>query len=197
MSQWADDLLAGETLSTPDGQTETVVGTTSVAEPQGVAVYNLTVADDHTYFVEGFGSASNADGTTGSTNTVDAVWVHNNCVNGPFRDPEQPDYNNAATHLDHIRARALGGLDEEENLQELAAETNMRKGGIEGQIKADMEEMKAMLGPTSTSDFNAKAVEQVFGDEIESLGNSPPPRPMNPFVLDELESDFEFPLIEW
>ncbi|MGC8540564.1 MAG: hypothetical protein ACP5QA_08030 [Phycisphaerae bacterium] len=40
--------LAGETLSTPDGQTETVVGTTSVANPQGVLVYNFTVADDHT-----------------------------------------------------------------------------------------------------------------------------------------------------
>ena len=73
----ADDLMAGETLSTPDGQTETVVGTSSVAEPQGVLVYNFTVADDHTYFVEGFGN----NGTTGSTpgSLLDAVWVHNSC----------------------------------------------------------------------------------------------------------------------
>ncbi len=72
----ADDLTAGETLSTPDGQTATVVGTTTVAEPQGVLVYNFTVADDHTYFVEGFGS----NGTTGSAAApLDAVWVHNDC----------------------------------------------------------------------------------------------------------------------
>ncbi len=76
----ADDLTAGETLSTPDGQTATVVGTTTVAEAQGVLVYNFTVADDHTYFVEGFGSAPNADGTTGSSaGPLDAVWVHNSC----------------------------------------------------------------------------------------------------------------------
>ena len=79
MSQWADDLLAGETLSTPDGQTETVIGTTSVAEPQGVLVYNFTVADDHTYFVEGFGDSAGS-GTTGSFAPLDAVWVHNSCL---------------------------------------------------------------------------------------------------------------------
>ena len=73
----ADDLTAGETLSTPDGQTATVVGTTTVAEPQGVLVYNFTLADDHTYFVEGFGS----NGTTGSSAApLDAVWVHNSCL---------------------------------------------------------------------------------------------------------------------
>ncbi len=73
----ADDLIAGEILSTPDGQTETVVGTSSVAETQGVQVYNFTVADDHTYFVKGFGSGSTSGTGTGSL--LDAVWVHNNC----------------------------------------------------------------------------------------------------------------------
>ena len=63
-----------------DGQTATAVGTVTVAEPQGVLVYNFTVADDHTYFVEGFGSATNADGTTGSAGPLDAVWVHNSCL---------------------------------------------------------------------------------------------------------------------
>ena len=79
-SRGPDDFLTGEILSTPDGQTETVVRTTSVAETQGVLVYNFTVADDHTYFVEGFGSATNADGTTSKTGTLDAVWVHNDCA---------------------------------------------------------------------------------------------------------------------
>ena len=53
------------------------MGTTSIAETQGVLVYNFTVADDHTYFVEGFGN----NGTTGSApgSLLDAVWVHNTC----------------------------------------------------------------------------------------------------------------------
>ena len=78
----ADDLTAGETLSTPDGQTAAVVGTTTVAEPQGVLLYNFTVADDHTYFVERFGSndTTGSNGTTGSSaGPLDAVWVHNSC----------------------------------------------------------------------------------------------------------------------
>ena len=98
MPQGTDDLIAGETLSTPDGQTETVVGTTSIAEPQGVAVYNLTVADDHTYFVEGFGSGTAANGTTGGNGTataapLDAVWVHNTCnpLRGNLIDEEGYD----------------------------------------------------------------------------------------------------------
>ncbi len=49
-----------------------MVGTSSVADPAGVLVYNFTVADDHTYFVEGFGSA-------GTSAPLDAVWVHNTC----------------------------------------------------------------------------------------------------------------------
>ena len=77
-----------------------MVGTTTVAEAQGVLVYNFTVADDHTYFVEGFGSAPNADGTTSATGSfagpLDAVWVHNSCLRANmeaagevFRDGEQ------------------------------------------------------------------------------------------------------------
>ncbi len=95
----ADDLTAGETLSTPDGQTATVVGTTTVAEPQGVLVYNFTVADDHTYFVEGFGSAPNADGTTSATGSsaapLDAVWVHNECGGG-FKYPNRFNFSEAS-----------------------------------------------------------------------------------------------------
>ena len=56
-----------------------MVGTTSVAEPVGVRVYNFTVADDHTYFVEGFGGASGVTGSAGTSAPLDAVWVHNTC----------------------------------------------------------------------------------------------------------------------
>ena len=59
------------------------MGTTSVAESQGVLVYNFTVADDHTYFVEGFGSSAggaDASGSAASGSLLDAVWVHNSCL---------------------------------------------------------------------------------------------------------------------
>ena len=57
------------------------MGTTSVAESQGVLVYNFTVADDHTYFVEGFGDNAGAGaGADASSSLLDAVWVHNNCA---------------------------------------------------------------------------------------------------------------------
>ena len=32
--------------------------------------------------MEGFGSATNADGTIGGFDPLDAVWVHNNCAGG-------------------------------------------------------------------------------------------------------------------
>ena len=60
-----------------------MVGTTSVAEPVGVRVYNFTVADDHTYFVEGFGGAGNAA-------PLDAVWVHNTCAGAGGAPDESP-----------------------------------------------------------------------------------------------------------
>ena len=66
----ADDLVSGDVLASPDGQRETVAGSVEVADPNGIQVYNFTVAVDHTYFVEGFG---------GSTAPLDAVWVHNGC----------------------------------------------------------------------------------------------------------------------
>ena len=52
--------------------------------------------------MEGFGSASNADGTTGSTNTVDAVWVHNSCFRQTVLDflgMEDPGAGEAAHHI--------------------------------------------------------------------------------------------------
>ena len=69
----AEDLQYGNQLESPDGQVETVLGTSTEAEPNGVQVYNFTVANDHTYFVEP--AATDSGLTTG----LDAVLVHNSC----------------------------------------------------------------------------------------------------------------------
>ena len=68
-------------------QRETVVSTASISEPQGVSVYNFTVADDHTYFVEG---ASNHDTTgTAAAAPLDALWVHDDCAAAENATPFQ------------------------------------------------------------------------------------------------------------
>jgi hypothetical protein len=58
----AQDLYAGEKIEDASGGYTTVVSSISQADPSGVTVYNFTVANDHTYFVDQGG---------------DAVWVHN------------------------------------------------------------------------------------------------------------------------
>ncbi len=74
---------------------------------------------------------------------------------------------------------SLGGGNERSNLQSLPSETNFRKGGHEGQLnKSRREYLRNGLSPDD--------VESVLGPEIESLGKSPPPRPTDPKVLDEL-----------
>jgi hypothetical protein len=53
----------------------------------------------------------------------------------PYPDPQRPNYNNGKIHRDHIQARSLDGPDTPTNIQDLAAETNIRKGGHEGALK--------------------------------------------------------------
>ena len=126
-------------------------------------VYNCRVAEYHTYFV-------------GSADWQWSVWAHNAC-NGPQADPKRPAYNNGATHQDHARARALGGTDHPSNIRPLPAETNLRKGGHEGQLVRDWQRYRE-AGMTDAQ------IEQVLGPEIQSMATSPPPRPMDPRVLD-------------
>ncbi|MFN3168783.1 MAG: polymorphic toxin-type HINT domain-containing protein [Phycisphaeraceae bacterium] len=71
----AQDLQPGDQLLTPDGTWATVTNNTLELAPAGFTVYNLTVSDGSTYYVEdGQGHAS-------------AVWVHN-C--GPGRHHLHP-----------------------------------------------------------------------------------------------------------
>ncbi|MFN3168780.1 MAG: polymorphic toxin-type HINT domain-containing protein [Phycisphaeraceae bacterium] len=61
----AQALQAGDRLLQPDGTLATVTANTTTATPQGLEVYNLTVRDGATYYVDdGQGNAA-------------AVWVHN------------------------------------------------------------------------------------------------------------------------
>ena len=117
----AKDLQNGDILRSHDGQW---VSVESVAEGEGLAaVYNLRVADYHTYFV-------------GGSDWGFSVWTHNAC----FRDPAQkaafldnllksgkapkwmkpwlsrgqtpPGYN-----VDHILPLSVGGADTPANMR--------------------------------------------------------------------------------
>jgi hypothetical protein len=58
----------------------------------------------------------------------------------------------------------------------------MRKGGLEGAL-GDYEQY---LMENGLSEQEARSVIQA---EMESLGKSPPPRPMDPDILDQLPSN--------
>ncbi|MBN2217034.1 MAG: hypothetical protein JW719_06630, partial [Pirellulales bacterium] len=66
----AADLATGTVVTTADGRTAIVVENYSQLLDSPAWVYNLEVADGHTYFVE--------DGQGGQS----AIWVHNDCALG-------------------------------------------------------------------------------------------------------------------
>ena len=100
----------------------------------------------------------------------------------PYRDPARPGYNNGATHMDHAQARSLGGTNDPVNLRPLPAETNLRKGGYEG-------ELKSYEGYLIRNGMSPKDARSVIQSEIDSMRISPPPRPMDPNVLDRLPAN--------
>jgi hypothetical protein len=100
----------------------------------------------------------------------------------PYRDPARPGYNNGATHIDHAQARSLGGTNDSSNLRPLAGETNLRKGGHERALRA----YEQYLIRNGMSPRDARAVIQA---EIDAMIVSPPPRPMDPKVLDQLPAN--------
>ena len=168
----AKDLRIGDVFLGANGEISTLTNIVRVEQEGGIDVFNFKVERNHNYYILA------KEYEYGQT----CVLVHNNDYTVPRQDPLRPDYDNGATHVDHILARALGGTDAPENLQLLSAETNMRKGGYEGQILRDIEAyIKGGLTPEE-----ARAV---VNDEIISLGISPPPRPMPPDILDQLPFD--------
>lgn len=156
----AGRLSVGDQLLLRDGRIAAIVEIQ--IRFQKLRVYNLTVLRLRNYAVGNLGTL-----------------CHNVLV---CKDPSPPNYRNGRSHLDHKRARSLGGKDVKENLQSLPAETNIRKGGYEGQLVKDRQRMR-------DAGMSESDIEYVLGDEIRSLGNSPPPRPMDPDVLDRIAVD--------
>ena len=79
---WVDaqHLVAGDRLLNSDESWSEVVSVAAVEKP--IKAYNLTVANDHTYFIAG--AASGAAPTVANDNALTkhlakAVWVHNDC----------------------------------------------------------------------------------------------------------------------
>jgi hypothetical protein len=100
----------------------------------------------------------------------------------PYRDPTRPGYNNGATHIDHAQARSLGGTNDQGNLRGLPAETNLRKGGYEGELKRYEESLRR----GGMSRENARSVIQ---PEIDAMRNTVVTRPMDPRVMDQLPAN--------
>jgi hypothetical protein len=59
------DLKVGDELHQSDGGASIIIGTRSERHPRGITVYNLRVADSHTYFVREGGTFA------------EPIWVHN------------------------------------------------------------------------------------------------------------------------
>lgn len=158
---WLDakDLRSGDLLQDFEGRP--VYVSTVQIEDRTCGTFNLTVDGLHTFYALAGGVP---------------VLVHN--VN-TYPDPGQPGYSNGSSNLDHILARSLGGSDDRSNLQSLPSETNFRKGGHEGQLVRDRSYYRS-------HGMSAGDADQVVRPEAESLGKSPPPRPMDPDDLDKL-----------
>jgi hypothetical protein len=163
----ADALSRGERLS---GRSGSMVVAAAVPLNRAIPVYNLEVHGAHVYHVSTAGILVHNSATT------------DDCLRLAYRDPVRPPYNNGATHLDHAQARALGGSNAPSNIRPLPAETNLRKGGHEGALKAYREYLirNGML---------REDADKVIQAEIEALMKSPPPRPIDPSILDELPTN--------
>jgi len=103
----------------------------------------------------------------------------------PYRDPRPPGYNNGKIHMDHVDAKVWGNQGVAE--RELAAETNMRRGGFDGALRQEYNEMVQQMEQSGMSKAEAEIMaRRALESEINALKDSPPPRPMDPRVLDEL-----------
>ena len=79
--------------------------------------------------MEGFGSATNADGTIGGFDPLDAVWVHNNCAGG-FEGQNRFDFSDASRGS---TAGAATGSTLPRNLEETLATEEVKADPALGQ----------------------------------------------------------------
>ena len=82
---WVDasNLKPGYRLLNNDGSWAEVADVT--IEDRPLQAYNMTIANDHTYFVRGAPSLSDQPI---AANDNQAIWVHNDCINGKTRRPD-------------------------------------------------------------------------------------------------------------
>jgi hypothetical protein len=173
----AGALKPGDLLRGHDGRWTAV--TKVVETPDRVTVYNLRIADHHTYFV-------------GGADWGFSVWAHNaggECVGAegprenPVADPERPVYlkeHSGKPVEDHIRARSLGGdATDPANLDTKPLEWNSRKGAYE-RLHATAKRWLIAMG------LKPEQGEHVLSHELDWLMNDVLGRPTDPNVLDNL-----------
>ena len=73
----AQHLVAGDRLLNSDESWSEVVSVAAVEKP--IKAYNLTVANNHTYFIAGAAPAVANDNSPQNPLAAKAVWVHNDC----------------------------------------------------------------------------------------------------------------------
>jgi len=121
-----------------------------------------------------------------TVDTPDGRWV-------PYHDPEPPGYNNGAPHGDHSDALVHDGVPRDEAPapdRELPAETNLRRGGYDGALHGEEDQLVQDLMDAGLPEDVARSVARdAIQSEIDALRNSPPPRPTDPGVLDGLPSN--------
>ncbi|MFN6107541.1 MAG: hypothetical protein ACK5EA_24220, partial [Planctomycetaceae bacterium] len=106
----------------------------------------------------------------------------------PYRDPQRPGYDNGKVHMDHEDAKVWGGNGK--GTRELRAETNIRRGGHDRWLKKEYSDLIEALKEAGIPASRArKMAKEAVQSEIDALKHSPPPRPMDPSVLDLLPLD--------
>lgn len=110
----AGQLRPGERLRQADRSVAQIARITPRRGPP-VMVFNLEIDGQHVYHVGN-----------------DGILAHNSCLPDPRG---VPGYDPGDTHVDHILARAFGGLDDATNKRSIPAGMNLRKGGLEGELR--------------------------------------------------------------
>jgi hypothetical protein len=140
----AANLQQGDTLTLSDGRTALVTTKTTIAVPEGVTVYNLSVSDGSTYFVD--------DGQ----GSVSAVWVHNARVKvGRTKTPMSratKRYTKKAENLNSNSAKSNFGI------YEIRINGRLHKIG-----KADLNRVTKRTGLPTRLHTQIRKLEKVFG----------------------------------
>lgn len=105
----------------------------------------------------------------------------------PFTDPAPPKYSYPSRPVgDHVLNRARGGPDTEANIDIKTWEANSRKAGFEGNYTRDLERYMEQ-------GLTREQAQYVLQDEANFIVRDVHPRPVDPFLLDELPNQSVVP----